>query len=110
LHKLAFENRHLPAASGYLFNAALPGSALVRITGQKRNENQSTGEIAFDFHPPPNPSRAVVIVGSFAALLVALFAGKGAKWKTESRKPEHRTREQNNISEANSLASSNFES
>jgi hypothetical protein len=37
----------------YLFNAARPGSALVQIKGQKRNENQSTGEIAFDFHPTP---------------------------------------------------------
>jgi hypothetical protein len=54
LHKLTLENRHLPALSVYLFNAAQPRSASVRITGQKRNQNQSTGEIAFDFHPPPN--------------------------------------------------------
>src|SRR5208337_1366280 len=39
-----------------LFNAAQPRSPSVQITGQKRNENQSTGEIAFAFHPPPNPS------------------------------------------------------
>jgi hypothetical protein len=74
-HKLTLENRHKPAASVYLFNAAQPGSAAVRITGQKRNENQSTGEIAFDFHPPPNRSVTAGIVVSLAALLVALFAG-----------------------------------
>jgi hypothetical protein len=52
LHMLSFENRHLPAASVYLFNAAQPVSASVRIIGQKRNENQSTGEITFEFHRP----------------------------------------------------------
>ena len=74
-HRLTLENRHLPAASVYLFNAAQPGSASVRITGQQRNENQSTGEIAFDFHPPPNPSVTAGIVVSLAALFVVLFAG-----------------------------------
>ncbi|HXP62342.1 MAG TPA: hypothetical protein VN829_17730 [Dongiaceae bacterium] len=58
-HKLTLENRHLPALSVYLFNAAQPRSASVRITGQRRNQDQSTGEIAFDFHPPPNPSMPV---------------------------------------------------
>jgi hypothetical protein len=50
-HKLTLENRHLPAVSVYLFNAAQPKSASVQIARQKRNENQSTGEIEFDFHP-----------------------------------------------------------
>ncbi|MGO8698658.1 MAG: hypothetical protein ACLQVY_13175 [Limisphaerales bacterium] len=61
-HKLTFENRHLPAVSVYLLNAAQPKSALVQITRQKRNENQSTGEIEFDFHPPPHRSLPVGIV------------------------------------------------
>ena len=78
-HKLTVENRHLPAASVYLFNAARPGSASFQITGQKRNENQSTGEIAFNFHPPPSSSLPVVIVVSFAALAAVLFAGLAAK-------------------------------
>jgi hypothetical protein len=50
-HKFTMENHHLPAISVYLFNAARPKSALFQITGQKRNETQSTGEIAFDFDP-----------------------------------------------------------
>jgi hypothetical protein len=60
LHQLTVENRHLPAASVYLFNAAQPRTPSVQIAGQKRNENQSTGEIAFVFHPPPNPSTPMV--------------------------------------------------
>jgi hypothetical protein len=74
-HKLTLENRHLPAASVYLFNAARPRSASLRITGQKRNDNQSKGEIAFDFHPPPRPSVPVPNAVSVAALFVILFAG-----------------------------------
>jgi hypothetical protein len=54
-HQLTVENRHLPAASVYLFNAARPDSASIQITGQKRNENQSMGTIAFEFHRPPRP-------------------------------------------------------
>ena len=74
-HQLTLENRHLPAFSVYLFNATQPASAAIRITGQKRNENQSTGAIAFDFHPPPHPFRPVGIVVSLAAFLVLLLAG-----------------------------------
>jgi hypothetical protein len=46
-HRLSLKNRHLPASSVYLFNAAQPTSGLVHITRQKRNETQSTGEIEF---------------------------------------------------------------
>lgn len=46
-HKLTLMNRHLPGMSVFLFNAAQPRSASVRITAQKRNENQSSGEIDF---------------------------------------------------------------
>jgi hypothetical protein len=75
-HQLAFENRHLPVASGYLFNAAQSESASVGITGQKRNESQSVGEIVFDFHPPANPAvTAGMAVSLAAALFVVLFAG-----------------------------------
>jgi hypothetical protein len=73
-HRFILENRHLPGVSVYLFNATQPGAASVQITGQKRNENQSTGEIAFEFHPAPNPSLTVAIVVSLAALFVFLFA------------------------------------
>jgi hypothetical protein len=46
-HKLSMKNRHLPALSVYLFNAALPKSGSVQITRQKRNKTQSAGEIEF---------------------------------------------------------------
>ena len=46
-HKLTLENRHLTAISVYLINAAQPRFATVQITRQKRNENQSAGEIEF---------------------------------------------------------------
>ena len=74
-HKLILENRHLPTLSVYRFNAAQPESASVQIVGQQRNENQSTGEIAFDFHPLPNPSKPVGIIVSLAVLFVVLSAG-----------------------------------
>jgi len=55
-HKLTLENRHLPAISAYLFNAARPKSTLIQITGQKRNETQSNGEVNFNFIAPVNPA------------------------------------------------------
>lgn len=51
LHRLTLDNRHLTAISVYLINAARPKSPTVRITRQKRNENQSAGEIEITFHP-----------------------------------------------------------
>jgi hypothetical protein len=74
-HQFTLENRHLPAMSVYLFNAARPESATVQIAGQKRNENQSTGEITFDFHPPRNPLKIVGILVFLAALSVVLTCG-----------------------------------
>jgi hypothetical protein len=50
-HKLTLENRHLTAISVYLINAAQPRFATVQITRQKRNENQSSGEIEFYLSP-----------------------------------------------------------
>jgi hypothetical protein len=50
-HRLTLENRHLTTISVYLINAAQPRFATVQITRQKRNENQSAGEIEFTFHP-----------------------------------------------------------
>ena len=43
-HKLTLLNRHLPALSVYLFNAAIPRSASIRIVKQMRNDNQSLGK------------------------------------------------------------------
>ena len=50
-HTLAIENRHLPAISVYLLNAALPKSRAIRVTSQKRNDNQSVGAIEFTVQP-----------------------------------------------------------
>jgi hypothetical protein len=50
-HRLSLENRHLSRISVYLVNAARPRFAAVEIIRQKRNENQSTGEIEFSFYP-----------------------------------------------------------
>ena len=62
-HRLTLENRHLTTMSVYLINAAQPRFATVQITRQKRNENQSAGEIEFTFHPFPrrllNPVRGL---------------------------------------------------
>ena len=52
-HRLTLENRHLTTISVYLINAAQPRFATVQITGQKRNPNQSAGEIEFTVHPSP---------------------------------------------------------
>jgi len=65
-HKLTLKNRHLPASSVYLFNAAQPTSGLVHITKQKRNETQSTGEIEFTITGQGNSSRLIGIGASLA--------------------------------------------
>ena len=52
VHELTLENRHLPSISVYLVNAALPRSGSVQVTKQKRNADQSVGEIEFTFHLP----------------------------------------------------------
>jgi hypothetical protein len=50
-HSLTVENRHFTKISVYLINASPPRLATVQITRQKRNKNQSTGEMEFGFHP-----------------------------------------------------------
>jgi nickel/cobalt transporter (NicO) family protein len=59
-HKLTLENRHLTKISVYLINAAQPRFATVQIIRQKRNDNQSAGEIEFTFRPVP-PKVAVPV-------------------------------------------------
>jgi hypothetical protein len=50
-HNLTLANRHMAKTSVYLINAAKPKLGTVQITSQKRNHNQSAGEIGFLFHP-----------------------------------------------------------
>ena len=56
-HKLTLENRHLTTISVYLINAAQPRFATVQITRQKRNQNQSAGEIEFYLSSVPPKDR-----------------------------------------------------
>jgi polyphosphate kinase len=52
-HRLTLENRHLTRMSVYLINAVRPKFATVEITRQKRNHNQSAGEIEFTLQLRP---------------------------------------------------------
>jgi hypothetical protein len=56
-HRLTLKNRHLTAISVYLINAAKPSLSTVQIIRQKRNENQSAGEIEFTFMRSARRSR-----------------------------------------------------
>jgi hypothetical protein len=76
-HKLTLENRHLPAMSVYLINAARPSSTSVQVTGQTRNKNQSTGEIAFDFRPPRSPLVWLAAIVLFAGGILLYGVGGG---------------------------------
>ena len=46
-HRLSLENRHLKQMSVYLVNALVPVDSSVRITGQHRNYEQSSFQLAF---------------------------------------------------------------
>jgi hypothetical protein len=74
-HRLTVQNRHQHNVSAYLLNAAQPKSPALQITAQKRNYNQSTGEIQFTFQSPRKAAPTAAIIGSLAALLIA-----GAAW------------------------------
>lgn len=82
-HELTLENRHLPAVSVYLINAAQPEAGTVQILRQSRNEDQSTGKIEFSYHPPVTGSTSSHPAAWVAALLIALIAGVTIwKWKS----------------------------
>jgi hypothetical protein len=82
-HEVMLENRHLPRASVYLFNAAQPRSGAVQIISQKRNDNQSVGEIEFSFSSPPGSSRAGRIVAPVVILAVAVLFGRRGRTKQD---------------------------
>jgi hypothetical protein len=50
-HVLVLENRHQPRIGVYLFNAARPASPAIAIARQRRNDDQSIGEIEFTLTP-----------------------------------------------------------
>ena len=73
-HRLTFENRHFNSLGVYLFNAARPKSASIRIAKQNRNRNQSTGEIDFAYAVPSSLSlRTTGLVASLAVVLVGML-------------------------------------
>jgi hypothetical protein len=75
---ITIENRHEPALSVYLLNAAQPKSGTIQILAQNRNPTQAKGEIAFTFRPASNQTRGLGIAavsGSLAGLLVLLRIG-----------------------------------
>jgi hypothetical protein len=74
-HRLTIENRHLPQLSVYLVNAARPVATNIQIIAQRRNDNQSLGEIEFNFHPAAKPSRVIIVFASFAGVVVAIAVG-----------------------------------
>jgi hypothetical protein len=50
-HLLVLENRHHTSIGVFLFNAAVPASPSIAIARQKRNDDQSIGEIEFTLAP-----------------------------------------------------------
>jgi len=74
-HRLAFESRHFDSLGVYLFNAARPQSASIRIVSQNRNANQSRGEIEFtssDRSSLSLPARGILV--TIAVVLVGMAA------------------------------------
>lgn len=74
-HKLIIENRHLPALSVYLLNAAQPVSNSIQITQQVRNQNQSLGEIEFTVQSPTRSHKLAALVAMLFIVLVAVSLG-----------------------------------
>jgi hypothetical protein len=75
-HALTLENHHLTTTSVYLFNAVHPKSALIQITAQKRNDNQSAGDIQFSIRPTFSLSSATLsglAISAIGVLLVYLM-------------------------------------
>ena len=73
-HTFSLENRHLPEVSAYLFNAARPKSGRASVIRQKRNDNQSAGEIEFTVDPPAKRFTGAGTAVSIAAVVSVVFA------------------------------------
>ena len=73
-HRLTLENRHFDSLGAYLFNAARPQSAFIRIAKQTRTRNQSRGEIEFAYAvPSPLSIRATGILASVVVVLAVML-------------------------------------
>ena len=64
--RLAFENRHQRAVSAYLANCLVPGDPDLRITAQRRNEDQSRYEV--EYTQPNVPARGVPPAASWSTV------------------------------------------
>ena len=74
-HRLAVDNKHFKAIGVYLFNAARPKSALIRIDKQTRSRNQSQGEVEFSYSPSASvPHLKSVLLAALTVLVVATLA------------------------------------
>jgi hypothetical protein len=83
LHQIVFENRHWPSIGAYLFNAALPGSKLVQVARQIRNQNQSLAEIEFEVRVAAASgdldAGMLVVAGALLfVIVVGLVAGRNS--------------------------------
>lgn len=76
VHKLTFQNRHFRSIGVYSFNAAHPRSDSIQIIEQKRNDDQTTGEIEFAFDPPANQPKTPMV----ALLALLAIATMVAVW------------------------------
>lgn len=83
-HRFVLENRHYPSKGEYLFNAGKPRSERVRIVAQKRNENQSRGEIEFTYSPAPGRTAGGGRVGMWVGVIVVVV-GAGV-WGMKNRR------------------------
>ena len=85
-HKLTLRNRHLPGVSVYLINAAQPKSDAIEIVGQRRNRNQSDGEIDFTVKGTTSPTRIVGLAALLSIVSIIVIAALWPKRRRETAK------------------------
>jgi len=64
--RLVFENRHQRGVSAYLANCLVPGDPGIRITAQRRNEDQSRYEV--EYTQPNAPARGIPRAASWSTV------------------------------------------
>ena len=77
VHRIGIENKHFPAMSVYLVNAAQPKSGSVNILRQIRSQNQSTAEVEFTLQQPAKSFNPFGVAAALPAMSLALA---GARW------------------------------
>jgi len=87
LHHLTFENRHFAALGVYLFNAARPESAAIRVVKQNRNANQSNGEIEFALETQRTSDARTMGMLTAGLIAVAGMLAVVWRWRVKAMKP-----------------------